>query len=189
MTDEGDGGFRKHNVRRAQAVGPWLLRHREAVSWPIVNGFFEALYREAPARTVCAAGYSWGGRYAVLLTHRSRWVLSDQETFREGGLVACAFAATPALLAVPKEVAAIARPVAFALGDCDEMLSMASVSHLQAALQGDDDKQKAVETEVVVYNGGTNGFALRGDLAQQRDKELFDSAAQQAIGWFRRFLD
>jgi dienelactone hydrolase len=71
-----------------------MFKHREGVSWPIINGFFEALHKDNPARKVCVAGYSWGGRYAVLLTHRERWMMSDG-VYREGGFVSAAFAAHP----------------------------------------------------------------------------------------------
>jgi dienelactone hydrolase len=173
----------KHNVQRAQIFGPWLFRHREAVSWPIINAFFEALYTEDPARTVCVAGYGWGGRYAALLTHRDRWMLSHGG-FREGGFVHAAFSAHPSLLVVPGEVAACARPVSFALGDCDELVPMKTVEGIKAAL----DEKKAGEYEVMVYEGGQYGFAIRGDPGKAAERELLEDATTQAVEWFKRFL-
>ena len=75
----------------------WDFRHREAVSWPIINKFFGDLYDENATRKVFAAGYGWGGRYACLLTHRKRWTLSGGR-YREGGLVESVFVAHPSEL-------------------------------------------------------------------------------------------
>ncbi|KAF8241647.1 hypothetical protein K440DRAFT_591806, partial [Wilcoxina mikolae CBS 423.85] len=161
----------KFNFRRAQTFGPWMFSHREGVSWPIINGFFEKLYKAAPSRVVLVAGYSWGGRYALLLTHRERWMMSDG-AFREGGFVQAAFCAHPSLLAIPKEITAISRPASFALGDCDEVVPMKSVERIQAGLA---EKAKAmVETEVVVYEGAQHGFAIRANLAKPMEKTQFE---------------
>jgi dienelactone hydrolase len=172
----------KHNVTRAQIFGPWLFHHREAISWPIINAFFEALYTEDPARTVCVAGYGWGGRYAALLTHRDRWMLSHGG-FREGGFVHAAFAAHPSLLVVPGEVAACARPVSFALGDCDELMPVKTVEGIKSAVA-----TLGGENEVTVYEGGQYGFAVRGDASKVVEREMLEAATTQAVEWFKRFL-
>lgn len=71
-----------------------MFRHREAVSWKIINGFFEAIHKENTTRKVFVSGFCWGGRYACLLAQREKWLLSDR-TYREGGLVDAVFAAHP----------------------------------------------------------------------------------------------
>jgi dienelactone hydrolase len=155
------------------------------VSWPIINGFFEELYKAAPTRVVLVAGYCWSGRYALLLTHRERWMMSDG-AFREGGFVHAAFCAHPSLLAIPKEITAISRPASFALGDCDEVVPTKSVERIRAGLA---EKSKAmIETEVVVYEGAQHGFAIRADLAKPMEKIQFEEVTQQAVRWFKKFL-
>ena len=125
---------------------------RRLDAWKIVNGFFEALYTERPTRAVVAAGYSWGGRYAVLLTHRSNWKMANGG-FREGGFVVGAFAAHPAMLSVPKDLASVARPLSLALSDVDEMVGEKGVKKMQDALAS----VTAVETEIKIYEGAQDG--------------------------------
>ena len=186
---EGEPGFiekAKWNFRRMQAFGPWLVRHREAVSWPIINGFFEALYKEDRTRTVMVAGYSWGGRYALLLTHRDRWMMKNGGGYREGGFVHAAFAAYPTSLSVPADIKAIARPASLALGDCDEMMGVKTVEEIQKLLEGRTAEE--VQTEVRIYEGALHGFAVRADLGKVMEKEQYEGAAKQAAEWFKKFL-
>ena len=105
-------------------------------------------------------------------------ITNDQEMFREGGLVACAFAIA-GHLAVPGEMAATARPVAFMLGRLRRAVAVAAANQLQSALQGGDgEKKRAVETEVALYSGDTHGLATQADL---------DKKFRQFAG-FGRFL-
>lgn len=71
-----------------------MFRHREAVSWKIINGFFEAIHKENTTRKVFVSGFCWGGRYACLLAQREKWFLSDR-SYREGGLIDAVFLAHP----------------------------------------------------------------------------------------------
>ncbi|KAI5850622.1 Alpha/Beta hydrolase protein [Tricharina praecox] len=188
---EGEPGFMekaKWNFRRVQAFGPWLVRHRDAVSLPIVTAFFEALYKEDRTRTVMVAGYSWGGRYALLLTHRNQWMMSNGGGYREGGFVNAAFVAHPTLLSVPSDITAIARPTSLALGDCDEVMGIKTVEQIQKLLEGKAASPEEVQTEVHVYEGALHGFAVRADLGKVMDKEHYEGAAKQAVEWFKKFL-
>jgi len=187
---EGEPGFMekaKWNLRRLKAFGPWWTRHREAVSWPIITGFFEALYKEDQTRAVMVAGYSWGGRYALLLTHRNRWMMNNGGGFREGGFVHAAFAAHPTSLSVPADITAIARPTSLALGDCDEMMGVETVGEIQKLLEREAASSE-VQTEVRVYEGALHGFAVRADLGRVMEKEQYECAAKQAAEWFKKFL-
>lgn len=49
------------------ALGPWLLRHREAVARPLVDAAVRALREDPDVKSVGAIGFCWGGRYALLL--------------------------------------------------------------------------------------------------------------------------
>jgi dienelactone hydrolase len=57
------------------------------------------------------------------------------------------------LLSIPKEIAAISRPVSFALGEHDEVLPAKSVEKITETLA----EKKTVESEVKVYEGAMHG--------------------------------
>ncbi|RPB12190.1 esterase/lipase [Morchella conica CCBAS932] len=165
-------------------LGAWMFRHREAVSWKIINGFFEAIHKENTTRKVFVSGFCWGGRYACLLAQREKWLLSDR-TYREGGLVDAVFAAHPSLLAIPKDIELIAKPVSFAMAEEDERLPMKDVEKIIEIL----GKQKMFKSEVVTYDGAKHGFALRGNIEIQAQRENMENSQDQAVNWFKQYLD
>ena len=50
-------------------LGPWLVKHREGVSRPLVDGFVNAVRMTPGTDKVGAVGFCWGGRYAILQAH------------------------------------------------------------------------------------------------------------------------
>lgn len=171
-------------VKTLGKLGAWMFRHREAVSWKIINGFFEAIHKENTTRKVFVSGFCWGGRYACLLAQREKWILSDK-TYREGGLVDAVFAAHPSLLAIPKDIELIAKPVSFAMAEEDERLPMKDVEKIIEIL----GKQKMFKSEVVTYDGAKHGFALRGNIEIQAQRENMENSQDQAVNWFKQYLD
>ncbi|KAI5779709.1 Alpha/Beta hydrolase protein [Geopyxis carbonaria] len=172
----------RRNYEKVTQFGGWIVRHREAVSWPIVNSFFEALYKENPARQVFVMGYCWGGRYACLLTHSNRWMTSDG-AFKQGGFVQAAYVAHPSLLEIPTEIEAISRPTSFALGERDDSLPMKDVDRIREALTKNSNR----DSEVIVYEGAKHGFAIRGNVEVESEKKNWDAAVNQAVDWFRKY--
>ncbi|KAL7266403.1 hypothetical protein RUND412_011052 [Rhizina undulata] len=167
-------------------MGVWLARHREAVTWPIVNGFFEALFRESNSRKHFVAGFCWGGMYAIRLSQRNKWVLSDG-SFKEGGLVHAVYTAHPSLLTIPKDIEAISVPVSFALAGHDERLPVESINQIKATLDKKEGKKK-LASEVVAYKDSKHGFATRGNMEIEDAKEAMAKAESQAANWFLKFL-
>lgn len=58
------------------------------------------------------------------------------------------------MLAIPKEIELIAKPVSFAIGDLDERLPVKDVERIKQILE---KKKLAVESEVVIYEGAKHG--------------------------------
>jgi Dienelactone hydrolase family len=51
---------------------PWLMKHREAVSEPLISGFINTVRQIPGTNKVGAIGFCWGGRYAILQAHGKR---------------------------------------------------------------------------------------------------------------------
>ncbi|KAI5809473.1 hypothetical protein BZA77DRAFT_173385 [Pyronema omphalodes] len=162
-------------LKRSQAFAPWLFAHREGVSWPIIERFFGAAYNEKPTRTLIAAGYGWGGRYAALLTHREKWTTLSG-TYKEGGFIHSAFVAHPILM-TPDEVEKCERPITMVLGDAEEV---GAFKKLQAAAQ-----KKGIRCELL--EGAQQGFALhQGKSAME--KRYWEKSRDLAVEWAREYL-
>ena len=50
-------------------LGPWLAKHREGVSRPLIDGFVNAVRMTPGTNKIGAVGFCWGGRYAILQAH------------------------------------------------------------------------------------------------------------------------
>ncbi|CAF1040979.1 unnamed protein product [Didymodactylos carnosus] len=157
----------------ATTVGPWLIRHRESVSKPIVDSFFIGLRQQYPSSKIGAVGFCWGGRYAILLTHTDAKVQVD-----------AAVAIHPSLLSIPSEIEKIAKPVSFAVGDKDQYMSVKQADQTRLILS----KKTNVDGEVEVYPGMVHGFGCRGDLTIEENKKGHDRAMKQTIDWFKKYL-
>ena len=55
-----------NSAATAGIFGPWLLRHREGVSRPLIDTVLNALHDDTDIVKRGAIGFCWGGRYAVL---------------------------------------------------------------------------------------------------------------------------
>ena len=47
-------------------LGPWLAKHREGVSGPLIDGFVNTVRMIPGTNKIGAIGFCWGGRYAIL---------------------------------------------------------------------------------------------------------------------------
>lgn len=183
----------KETVDVMATLGPWLVRHREAVAEPLISGFINTVksipgtnkvmtlpgtiqsFTHADIQQVGAIGFCWGGRYAILQAHA-------RAQGQVGGVDA-AFAAHPSLLAIPADIEPVARPTSLAVGDKDSMLDMKSVDQIREALE-----KTGVPTEVKVYEDQIHGFALRSDWSSDKDKKAMDETEKQGIEWFKKYL-
>jgi dienelactone hydrolase len=169
-----------NTLRAGASLGPWLLRHREAVSRPVIEAFITEVRSLPGVEKVGVVGFCWGGRYAIL---------AAQEPFSgEGGKGGeAAYVAHPSLCAIPGDFEGVCVPLSGALGETDSYLGMGEVRKIEEVM-GRKKRERGVEGEVVVYEGQVHGFALRGDQENPEDKKALDAAAQQGIDWFKKHL-
>ena len=157
-------------------LGPWLVRHREGVSEPIISGFINTVRSIPGTQKVGAIGFCWGGRYAILQAHGKK----------EGsvGGVDAAVACHPSLVAIPGDFEPVTMPLSLAVGSKDSLLDEKSVKQIKEVLDAKTD----VPAEVHVYEDQVHGFALRNDWSSDQDKKAMDDAEKQGIAWFKRYL-
>lgn len=148
---------------------PWLLKHRESVSKPLISSFISAIRAMPGTGKIGAIGFCWGGRYAILAAH---------------GEVDAAYACHPALIAIPGDFEGVSKPLSLAVGEKDSLLSIDDVGKIQDLL----GKKTDVPHELRIYEDQVHGFALRGDWSSDKDKKAMDEAQKQGIEWFNKYL-
>lgn len=160
-------------VKNGAIVGttlpPWLLKHREAVTLPIVEGFVDAVRAVPGTKKVGTVGFCFGGRYSILMAH---------------GKADAAYACHPSLVAIPGDFDPVTKPLSLAVGTEDSLLSVDQNNQIKDIL----DKKAGVKTEVVVYQDQVHGFTLRGDFSSDKDKKAMDDALKQGVAWFNTHL-
>ncbi|EXJ88038.1 hypothetical protein A1O1_04965 [Capronia coronata CBS 617.96] len=165
----------KETVDVMATLGPWLAKHREGVSEPIVSGFMDAVRGVEDTQKIGAIGFCWGGRYAIMQGHK-------REEGQKGGVDAV-YACHPSLLSIPADLTPVVKPVSLAVGEKDSMLDLKSVEQIKETLE-----KNGVPTEVRIYDSQVHGFALRSDWSSDADKKAMDDAAKQGIEWFNKYL-
>lgn len=148
---------------------PWVAKHREAVTLPIVEQVVEEVRKIPGTGKIGTVGFCFGGRYSILMAH---------------GKVDAAYACHPSLLAIPADFEPVTKPLSVAVGTKDSLLDDQSNDKIKETL----DKKTDVKTEVVKYEDQIHGFTLRGDWSSDKDKKAMDDALQQGIKWFKSHL-
>ena len=150
-------------------LGPWLVKHREGVSKPLIDDFLTAVRNSAGQPKVGVIGFCWGGRYAILAAH--------------GDLVDAAYACHPSLVSIPADFDQVKKPLSLALGTQDSLLGMKEVEQIKELME-----KKQLQSEVELYEDQVHGFALRGDWSSEKDKKAMDDAEKQGLEWFGKHL-
>ena len=148
---------------------PWLIRHREGVSKPLIDSFISVVRANPGTGKVGAIGFCWGGRYAILAAH---------------GEVDAAYACHPSLVAVPGDFEPVTKPLSLAVGDKDSLLDSATIGKIQDTLA----KKTSIPHELRIYEDQVHGFALRSDWSSEKDRIAMDEAEKQGIEWFNKYL-
>ena len=151
---------------------PWLVRHREGVTKPLIDRYIDAVRAMPGTGKVGAIGFCWGGRYAILQTHEGPHAVD--------AAVAC----HPSLVAVPDDFEPVARPLSLAVGDKDSLLDNGSVGKIQDLLAHKTD----LPHELRIYEDQVHGFALRSDWGSDKDKKAMDESEKQGVEWFKKYL-
>jgi dienelactone hydrolase len=133
---------------------PFIIRCRTSVVLPRVLSYFNFLRTTEPLKKIGAAGFCFGGRYAILLSH-----FNDSKFKTPDGrpLVDACFTAHPSLLSIPKDIEQVQLPLSIAVGSKDMFMPMNETKKVKAILE----KKKNGEGEVVVYDGAIHSECCR----------------------------
>lgn len=150
-------------------LGPWLIKHREAVAKPLIDGFLNTIKMTPGTNKVGTVGFCWGGRYSILAAH---------------GPADAAVAYHPSLVSIPGDFDPVTKPLYVASGDKDSLLAEADVKKIQDVMA----QKSSVPSEVEIYKDQVHGFALRGDWSSDVDKAAMDKAEKQGQAWLQKYL-
>lgn len=150
---------------------PWIGRHGEDVSKPIIEKFIAAVRADSGVSKIGSVGFCWGGHYTILLSS------SNDYPHLDAGV-----ANHPSMLKVPDEITLVNKPVLVQVGDSDGQMPIEQVKETQKLFAGKKD------AEVIVYPGAVHGFTIRGDLNIEEEKEQKTSATEKAIKFLQKHL-
>ena len=160
----------------ATTLPPWLAKHRQTRSEPIIDGFINTVRQIPGTHKVGVVGFCWGGRYAILQAHGKR----------EGsvGGVDAAVAFHPSLITVPGDFEEISKLLFIGHGDKDTFLDNKTKDQFEVMLRNKTD----VPTQVKVYKDQVHGFTLRSDRSSEKDMKAMDEAEKDGIAWSNKYL-
>ncbi len=151
---------------------PWQYHNRLAAATPKVQKFFQSVREQDPKVPLGAAGFCWGGKFAIDLAQ-------GVEVNGKSMIDAC-FTAHPSWIIVPTDIEKVKIPLSIAVGDQDFVLPMPQVKQVQGILKDRED----ITGELVVYSGAGHGFSVRADLGNKQQQKQAEQAKDQAIKWF-----
>ncbi|WWC85849.1 uncharacterized protein L201_000716 [Kwoniella dendrophila CBS 6074] len=162
------------SAKMAAAMGPWVAKHREAVSKPIIENFFKALRADPSTGKIAAVGFCWGGRYALVLSQ-------DDSPAR----VDIGVAAHPSFL-VNDDVKPITKtPVAVFKGTADAMMTDEALDQVEDILRNNlGDKFVAKK-----YPDAVHGFAVRGDLENGKEKAQKEEVTKDIVDFVSKYFN
>ncbi|KAI9764228.1 MAG: hypothetical protein M1840_008618 [Geoglossum simile] len=159
---------------------PFLTRNYQSILLPRITAFLRSVRDgEGQALKIGAAGFCFGGRYAVLLTHNDK----ETSTVAGGPLIDAVFTGHPSQLDIPRDIEKVKLPLSIAVGSLDSWMPMEHVEETKKLLD-----HVSVEYEVVVYEGAKHGFTVRGAPGDEAEIKRGVQAEDQAVSWFTRLL-
>ncbi|WRT63806.1 uncharacterized protein IL334_000731 [Kwoniella shivajii] len=160
-------------AKTGAALGPWLAKHREAVSKPLVEKYFQSLRADQSTGKIATVGFCWGGRYSLLLAQ-------DDSPAR----VDVAIAAHPSFL-VNDDVKPITKvPVAIFKGTADAMMTDEALDEVEGILKGNLGDKLVVKK----FPDAVHGFAVRGDLENGQEKAQKEEVTKETTEFISKYF-
>jgi len=150
------------------SVSAWVAKHNEAVVKPLIYTFLSALRADPEVKKIGGTGYCFGGRYVLILS-------------KEGAIDAVV-ANHPSMFSFPSEFE-ITKPALVLNGDEDPFMPLSQVKELEKLWS-----TFSVPNKIVVFPGAVHGFAVRGDIENDKEKKDKEDAFEAGVKWFNEYL-
>lgn len=150
-------------------LGPWLQKHSQEVTKPIIEGFLKPLREQVGSETfVGVIGYCFGAKYAI------QQIASD-------GYATAAAVAHPSFVTI-EEVEAIKKPLLISAAETDPIFTVELRHQTEEALA----KIKA-RYQLDLFSGVVHGYAVRGDIKDPVVKYAMTKTISDQVQWFAQF--
>ncbi|WWD22534.1 hypothetical protein CI109_107027 [Kwoniella shandongensis] len=161
-------------VKAAAALGPWLIKHREAVSRPLIENFVAGVRADPSTGKIAAVGYCWGGRYVALLAH------DDSPARIDVGV------STHPSFMVADDLKPITKvPIAIYKGGKDAMVTDDGLKEFEGILR----EQLGDKVETKIYPKGVHGFAVRGDMEDPTEKAEKEEVTKDSLDFIAKYFN
>lgn len=124
-------------------LGPWLIKHRKAVSKPLIDPFIREVRKTPGTGKIGTVGFRWDRRYAIFSAHAAE----------PGQGVDAAYACHPSLVAIPGDFDPVVKPLSLALESKDGLMGK-EIGQIEELLS-------KVRTRIILYLKATNLWAER----------------------------
>ncbi|CAF2136641.1 unnamed protein product [Rotaria magnacalcarata] len=153
------------------SLGPWLFRHRQAITLPIIEKFFKTLRLEKGITRIQAVGYCFGGLY-TLLAGSGQLHLVD-------AIVGCHVSLT-----TKSHFEQLQVPSAFACAQEDERFSDALREEAERILA----RKKDIPSKFLVTEGTVHGFAARPNPDNPIIMKAYHQTNDLIVEWAKTHL-
>ncbi|CAF3097145.1 unnamed protein product [Rotaria sp. Silwood2] len=152
-------------------LAPWLFRHRQAVTLPVVDKFFKTLRSEYGITRIQAVGYCFGGLYALLA--------GSKEHHLADAIVGCHVSLTNKTHYENLEV-----PVAFVCAQEDYQFTDALRAEAEQILS----RKPEIPSKFLLTEGTLHGFAARPNPDNPVIMKAYKQANDFIVEWAKTHL-
>lgn len=164
-----------NGIKAGAAYGPWAIKHREAVTLPVVTEYLKAVRADSTVGKITTVGFCFGGRYAIIAAGKD-------------SVVDAAVAYHPSGVSIPDDLTSLSRPTLIAIGDVDSIMPMSEVEKAISVFNDLKEKNKSAGLEVKVYPHAVHGFSVRGDQENDEERKLKEDAFKDAQAFLDKYL-
>ncbi|WVF65951.1 hypothetical protein IAT40_000689 [Kwoniella sp. CBS 6097] len=161
-------------AKMAAAMGPWVAKHREAVSKPLIEKYVQAVRADPSTGKIAAVGYCWGGRYSLILAQDDSPAKVD-----------VAVGTHPSFLVNDDVKPITSVPVAIFKGTEDDMMSDDALKEVEDILRANlGDKLR-----VQLFDKAVHGFSVRGDLENDKERAQKEEVTKATADFIQKYFD
>ncbi|KAF3101657.1 hypothetical protein TWF102_004897 [Orbilia oligospora] len=175
-------------------MGPKGIKHREAVSKPKVDAFIASVRQDPAISNLGIIGTCWGGRHAVLQARPDTGITAVaalQPSFTAAGDWEAVSVPIYVAFGSKDTIVPVSPTTAASLFTGEDAGTKGPTSMLSLSVDGIIDvmeKKLDVQKEIRIFENQVHGFTHRGDWSSDNDRKAMDEAAEEVIGWFKKYL-